>query len=85
VKSHALPSLLECPTSFKTISLKCISPALGVQVDILDLYPRKNPRTGKTYGSNAAAWWGYQFRLPFATGTSGAILLGSTQPVSMGC
>jgi hypothetical protein len=27
------------------------------QVDILDLVPRKNPSTGKTYGSNAAAWW----------------------------
>lgn len=39
-----------------------------VQVQILDLYPRKNPKTGKTYGSNAAAWWGYQFRTPFKTG-----------------
>lgn len=43
---------------------------LCAQVDILDLYPRKNPKTGKTYGSNAAAWWGYQARLPFKTGDS---------------
>lgn len=27
----------------------------AVQIDILDLKPRKNPSTGKTYGSNAAA------------------------------
>jgi acetamidase/formamidase len=26
-----------------------------LQIDILDLKPRKNPSTGKTYGSNAAA------------------------------
>lgn len=38
------------------------------QVDILDLYPRVNPSTGKTYGSNAAAWWGYQYRMPYKTG-----------------
>lgn len=29
-----------------------------LQIDIMDLKPRKNPSTGKTYGSNAAAWWG---------------------------
>ena len=29
-----------------------------LQVDILDLTPRKNPSTGKTFGSNAAANWG---------------------------
>jgi hypothetical protein len=39
-----------------------------LQIQILELYPRKNPKTGKTYGSNAAAWWGYQFRTPFKTG-----------------
>lgn len=39
-----------------------------LQVDILDLKPRKNPRTGKAYGSNAAARWGYQYRTPFKSG-----------------
>jgi hypothetical protein len=33
-----------------------------VQVDILDLQPRVNPNTGKTFGSNGAASWGYQYR-----------------------
>lgn len=39
-----------------------------LQIDILDLKPRPNPSTGKTYGSNAAAWWGYQFRAGFLDG-----------------
>jgi acetamidase/formamidase len=30
-----------------------------LKVEILDLQPRLNPN-GKTYGSNAAAWWGFQ-------------------------
>ena len=38
------------------------------QVDILDLTPRINPATGKTYGSNAAANWGYQFKAGFLDG-----------------
>jgi acetamidase/formamidase len=33
-----------------------------LQVEILDLVPRRNSQ-GKTYGSNAAAWWGYQARV----------------------
>ena len=45
-----------------------------LKVEILDLKPRRNP-DGKTYGSNAAAWWGYQARvnkvdgMPFYAGT----------------
>ncbi|KAL4531407.1 hypothetical protein Ndes2526B_g04471 [Nannochloris sp. 'desiccata'] len=39
-----------------------------LQIDVLDLKPRANPSTGKTYGSNAAAWWGYQFRAGFLDG-----------------
>lgn len=39
-----------------------------LQVDIMSLEPRINPGTGKTYGSNAAAWWGYQFRAGFLDG-----------------
>lgn len=31
---------------------------VAMQVDILALRPRINPATGKTYGINAAAWWG---------------------------
>eukprot|EP00798_Chlamydomonas_sp_ICE-L_P011200 gene11200-18818_t len=33
-----------------------------IQIDILDLQPRVNPNTGKTFGSNGAATWGYQYR-----------------------
>ena len=40
-----------------------------LKVDILDLSPRVNPNTGKTYGSNAAAWWGYQARTNKVDGT----------------
>ncbi|KAG7361755.1 AraC family transcriptional regulator [Nitzschia inconspicua] len=40
-----------------------------LKVEILELAPRKNPVTGKTYGSNAAAWWGFQARTPKADGT----------------
>lgn len=32
---------------------------------IQDLYPRENPSTGKTFGSNAAAWWGFHNRAGF--------------------
>ncbi|KAK9807208.1 hypothetical protein WJX73_009034 [Symbiochloris irregularis] len=39
-----------------------------LKVEILDLRPRVNPSTGKTYGSNAAANWGYQFRAGFLDG-----------------
>ena len=28
-----------------------------LKVDILDLQPRKNPETGRVFGSNAAAWY----------------------------
>lgn len=38
-----------------------------LKVEILDLMPRVNP-DGKTYGSNAAAWWGFQARVPLANG-----------------
>ena len=39
------------------------------QVDILDLEPRPNPgNNNRTYGSNAAASWGYQFRAGFLDG-----------------
>jgi acetamidase/formamidase len=40
-----------------------------IAVEILDLEPRKNPE-GKTYGSNAAAWWGFQARFPKMDGSS---------------
>ena len=32
-----------------------------IKIDILSLTPRPNPE-GKTFGINAAAWWGYQVR-----------------------
>ncbi|KAI8475339.1 MAG: hypothetical protein J3K34DRAFT_390713 [Monoraphidium minutum] len=43
-------------------------PGDTVKIEILDLYPRPNPKTGKTYGSQAATRWGYQFRTGLATG-----------------
>jgi acetamidase/formamidase len=45
-----------------------------LKVEILDLAPRVNPE-GKTFGSNAAAWWGFQARVnkvngdPFFSGS----------------
>jgi len=40
-----------------------------LKVEILDLYPRKNP-DGKAFGSNAAAWWGFQARVNKVDGGS---------------
>ncbi len=39
-----------------------------LKVTIQDLQPRVNP-DGKTFGSNANAWWGFQARVPQADGT----------------
>ena len=40
-----------------------------MKVEILSLAPRPNAQ-GKTFGSNAAAWWGYQARTTQTDGTS---------------
>ena len=40
-----------------------------LKVEILDLKPRKNPKTGRMFGSNAAAWWGFQARVKMADGS----------------
>ena len=40
-----------------------------LKVTILDLQPRTNPE-GRTFGSNANAWWGFQARVPKADGTA---------------
>ena len=40
-----------------------------LKVTIQDLQPRVNP-DGKTFGSNANAWWGFQARVPQADGSS---------------
>ncbi|BDA46691.1 probable formamidase C869.04 [Coccomyxa sp. Obi] len=45
-----------------------------LQVEIVDLVPRVNPSTGKTYGSNAAASWGYQFRAGFLDGVKREVI-----------
>merc|ERR1719450_1050144 len=56
------------------IAVEGARPGDILQVEIIDLKPRPNPQ-GKTYGSNAAAWWGYQARTnqvdgtPFNSGT----------------
>ena len=47
-----------------------------LKVDIMDLVPRVNP-DGKTYGSNAAAWWGFQARINKVNGE--AFFAGSLQ------
>jgi len=39
-----------------------------LKVEILDLKPRKNA-DGKVFGSNAAAWWGFQARVPQVDGS----------------
>lgn len=39
-----------------------------LQVEIIDLAPRPNI-DGRTYGSNAAAWWGFQARVDKTDGT----------------
>jgi len=39
-----------------------------LMVEILDLKPRANAE-GRTFGSNAAAWWGYQARVNKVDGT----------------
>ncbi len=44
-------------------------------MDILDLEPRPNPgNDNRTYGSNAAASWGYHFRAGFLDGTKREIV-----------
>jgi Acetamidase/Formamidase family len=40
-----------------------------IAVEIMDLELRINS-DGKTYGSNAAAWWGFQARIPKEDGTA---------------
>jgi acetamidase/formamidase len=40
-----------------------------LKVEFLDLQPRKNPITGRTFGSNAAAWWGFQARVKMVDGS----------------
>lgn len=39
-----------------------------LKVEILDLKPRPNP-DGQTFGSNAAAWWGFQSRVKMVDGS----------------
>ncbi len=66
---------------FLPASLCASSPIRDIiQVDILDLRPRVNPNTGKTFGINAAAWWGYSYGLngPSATSSGMTYLTGPT-------
>ena len=50
------------------IYVKEAEPGDILKVEIMDLMPRPNAE-GKTYGSNAAAWWGFQARVNNADGT----------------
>lgn len=49
------------------IFVETAEPGDMLKVEILDLKPRPNSE-GKTYGSNAAAWWGFQARVENADG-----------------
>ena len=51
------------------IAVDGAEPGDVLKVEIVDLRPRANPE-GKTYGSNANAWWGFQARVPKADGSS---------------
>ncbi|KAJ1455706.1 hypothetical protein M885DRAFT_440720 [Pelagophyceae sp. CCMP2097] len=51
------------------VEVQGAEPGDVVQVDILALDPRKNPVSGKTYGTNSAKFAGYHFRVPEADGT----------------
>lgn len=50
------------------IFVETAEPGDILKVEIVDLKPRVNPQ-GKTFGSNAAAWWGFQARVNKADGT----------------
>jgi len=50
------------------IAVEGAMPGDILKVEIVDLKPRPNAQ-GKTYGSNAAAWWGYQARASKVDGT----------------
>jgi len=50
------------------IAVEGAEPGDILAVEIVDLAPRPNAE-GKTYGSNAAAWWGYQARTSKVDGT----------------
>ena len=50
------------------IAVDGAEPGDVLKVEIVDLRPRVNPE-GKTYGSNANAWWGFQARVPKADGS----------------
>jgi len=52
------------------IEIEGAEPGDFVQVEILDLYPRINPGTGKTYGTNSQKFAGYQFRVGHEDGSA---------------
>jgi len=68
----AVPSqghLVQQPCSRRALADRAAAPVgscsqqlFAVQVDILDLKPRKNPSTGRAYGSNGASSWGWQYK-----------------------
>lgn len=62
-----LPSSVHILTG--PIFVEGAEPGDMIAVEIIDLQLRANP-DGKTFGSNAAAWWGYQARAPKVDGTS---------------
>ena len=57
------------------IAVAGAEPGDVIAVTINDLRPRVNPSTGKTYGINAAAWWGYNFGAALSCAAVGAASL----------
>jgi len=49
------------------VAIEGAMPGDVLQVEILELDPRPNPATGKTYGTNSAKFAGYQFRVGKST------------------
>ncbi len=64
------------------IAVEGAQPGDVIAVEILDLKPRVNPNTGKTYGINAAAWWGYSYGIngPASTSSGMTYLTGAAGP-----
>lgn len=64
------------------IAVNGAQPGDVLKVEILDLRPRVNPNTKKTYGINAAAWWGASSGS--SEGLSGQLVLTVTSPRPFG-
>lgn len=69
--TKAEPKLPNSGPHFVTGPIEVVGAEPGdvLQIDILELDPRKNPKTGKTYASNMQISTGYHFRFPKPDGS----------------